>query len=631
MTEEKVKNRGWVKNVAIIFLSIMLVLTFFSNTIMNRSLPEVAAQYAQSGSITTRIRGNGKIEATETYEVKSTDSRKVKSVMVRLDEEVEVGDLLFVLAEGDSDELEQLKATLADQQYNYQVKLINLGSSAGSGESRAVARAREKLEYAIADRDSNEVSDAEVTSAKAAYDKAVIALKEAENKLAAAGGDTTGGSSGSSAGVESAMAALDSAKLKYDAAMIQYKNQYELLQELAKCAYREANDWDSSTIIKDSLEKPYAEAICNAFTAQNKDMDIEKYFSSTESAITIERGNLYLNEVVLDASFMRWIDKLTDKTLNGIAEGYQTVAEAYDAVKSAEAGLTSAQEDYYNSMSPNNSALMKKRDEAKLVMTNAEEKYNTYKTMQDNYEVGKDTVIACQDALEAALISEKLNDLDLSKMAQEIAKTQQQISDLGSGGEGGEIRAEVAGVIKSMNVTAGNSSDPTTAMCTIEVPDRGYMVSMSVTADQAKKVTVGDSAEISTGYWGGSNMQGRLVSIKTDPQNPQSGKLLIFEVTGENIQSEQQVSISIGQRSQNYEVIVPKSAVRSDTNGSFVLIVEAKSSPLNNRYVATRVDVQVLAEDDSFVAVSGVAYGDFVITTSTSPIESGMLVRMPEN
>ena len=29
------KRREWVKNAAIIFLTIMLVLTFFSNTIMN--------------------------------------------------------------------------------------------------------------------------------------------------------------------------------------------------------------------------------------------------------------------------------------------------------------------------------------------------------------------------------------------------------------------------------------------------------------------------------------------------------------------------------------------------------------------------------------------------------------------
>ena len=52
--KETKKKREWVKNAAIVFLSIMLVLTFFSNTIMNYSLPEVATQYVQRGTITAK-------------------------------------------------------------------------------------------------------------------------------------------------------------------------------------------------------------------------------------------------------------------------------------------------------------------------------------------------------------------------------------------------------------------------------------------------------------------------------------------------------------------------------------------------------------------------------------------------
>ncbi|HBD86528.1 MAG TPA: hypothetical protein DC001_03790 [Clostridiales bacterium] len=89
---------------------------------------------------------------------------------------------------------------------------------------------------------------------------------------------------------------------------------------------------------------------------------------------------------------------------------------------------------------------------------------------------------------------------------------------------------------------------------------------------------------------------------------------------------------NIGQKSQNYEVVVPNSAVREDANGSFVLVVVAKSSPLGNRYAATRADVQVLATDDTNSAVSGGVFtGDFVITNATKPIESGMLVRLADN
>ena len=91
------------------------------------------------------------------------------------------------------------------------------------------------------------------------------------------------------------------------------------------------------------------------------------------------------------------------------------------------------------------------------------------------------------------------------------------------------------------------------------------------------------------------------------------------------------ISLSIGQRSANYDSIIPKSALREDTNGRFVLVVTAKSSPLGNRYVATRVDVQVLAEDDTNAAVTGLAQGDYVITTSSKPLEAGTLVRLVEN
>ena len=79
------KRRGWIKNAAIIFLAIMLVLTFFSNTIMNRSLPEVATQYVSSGTISAKIRGTGTVTANSAYDVKVTlfsDFSAVKYVTV---------------------------------------------------------------------------------------------------------------------------------------------------------------------------------------------------------------------------------------------------------------------------------------------------------------------------------------------------------------------------------------------------------------------------------------------------------------------------------------------------------------------------------------------------------------------
>ena len=71
---ETVKNRAWVKNAAIIFLAVMLVLTLFSNTIMNRALPEVAAQYATSGTITSKVRATAAVKANMTFDVTAEET-----------------------------------------------------------------------------------------------------------------------------------------------------------------------------------------------------------------------------------------------------------------------------------------------------------------------------------------------------------------------------------------------------------------------------------------------------------------------------------------------------------------------------------------------------------------------------
>ena len=112
--EFKTANREWVKNAAIIFLAVLLVLTFFSNTIMNRSLVEVATARVTDGNIVAKVRGTGTVTASGKHQVKATKTRTVRSVMVKAGQEVQTGDVLFILGEGDGDELEQAEQTLRE-------------------------------------------------------------------------------------------------------------------------------------------------------------------------------------------------------------------------------------------------------------------------------------------------------------------------------------------------------------------------------------------------------------------------------------------------------------------------------------------------------------------------------------
>ena len=129
--------------------------------------------------------------------------------------------------------------------------------------------------------------------------------------------------------------------------------------------------------------------------------------------------------------------------------------------------------------------------------------------------------------------------------------------------------------------------------------------------------------------WYYSDLKATVSGFKADPSNPQN-RMVVFDIQGD-VQAGQSLSLSVGQKSANYDVVVPNSAIREDNNGKFILIVESKSSPLGNRYFATRVDVEVLASDDTMSAVSGGLYGyESVITTSTKPVEAGKQVRLPD-
>ncbi len=256
-----------------------------------------------------------------------------------------------------------------------------------------------------------------------------------------------------------------------------------------------------------------------------------------------------------------------------------------------------------------------------------------YKNQIANAEAALKTAQSLYDLLkeEQTLMNADINaELDLSKSSRDIIAKQEEIEKLKEKSIGAEIKAPVAGTVTTLTYKAGETTKPEEPAAVIQVEGKGYTLSISVTNDQAKKVQVGDEAEVQNA-WYYDDVHLILASIKPDPDAPGQKQLLNFDVTGTSIQDGQALNISVGQRSSEYELVVPNSAVREDNNGKFILTVESKSSPLGNRYIATRVDVEVLASDDNNTAISAPLYGyEYVITTSTKPVEAGKQVRLNE-
>lgn len=621
MTEQKVKKRGWVKNAAIIFLAVMLVLTFFSNTIMNHSLPEVAAQYVQSGAISAKIRGTGAVTANESYEVKSEQAREVLSVPVKAGDKVSEGDTLVLFTDSESDSMKTAQDALDGLILAYKKALLNANDPDYAKQNRDIESAQKTLDKAKAKRDDGAYSAADFAQAKQNVTNAQSAVASAKNKVNAytdvvtkaqndldALGGLNKGSNGDWSAVSNAQAALVQAQENLDSKNLTHLDNYNALKKEATDANR----------------KGYS---VNAFMQSLA----EQYANSSEGS---------------------------DEKKKSVA--YYEITKAQDTLNSAQAALNAAQQAYNNAYSPSNETEWNKRNkvltDAKAALTNAErektvaddaktaadEKYADFKAKKDAYDGAVTEVETAQKTLQDqlfALADQKKTDgktqagtaLDLADQRRQMQEKQNDIKKLKENGDGSVIKSTVNGIVANVSVTAGKNADAGAALMTVEVPDMGYGVQLSVTKEQAKKLKVGDKAEVTTNNWNDKPMTATLSSIKTDPSKPGENKLLEFKIEGEDIESGAQLSLAIGARGGNYDAIVPTSAVRTDNNGSFVLVVVSKSSPLGNRYVAQRVDVKVVASDDTNSAVSGgLSTSDFVITTSNKPIEPGKLVRLPD-
>lgn len=124
MKESLKRNRTWVIKLAAVFFVILLLLTFFSNTIMNYSLPQVATQTIQSGTITSKVRGSGTVTTANPYNVTVSSERKIKIVNVKEGDSVEQGALLVMFEDTDSSDLTQAKKTLEQAKTEYQKYIV---------------------------------------------------------------------------------------------------------------------------------------------------------------------------------------------------------------------------------------------------------------------------------------------------------------------------------------------------------------------------------------------------------------------------------------------------------------------------------------------------------------------------
>lgn len=660
--EEKntTKRREWVKNAAIIFLTIMLLLTFFSNTIMNYSLPEVATQYVQTGTITAKVRGTGKVEASDPYNVIAKESRVITSVAVKQGDIVEKDQVIYYLEESESDELTKAEQELEDLELNYMKGLF------GANVSPEVI-----TKVANGNIDSFSQLQAKVTDMQNRLEAAKKRVEECQKNVDDLTLQSTKDTN--NAGVSTKNEELSKDQATTD--LTEAQNRFEK-DKAATIASLNAQITELTSQISD-LEKLLSNAEASAGSGTNPpttssssyDGQRKKAIESLKKTVNVilkglskpELGDVGLTEI--EDAYKGVYDAIKDN------KDYQTLIADYNATHMLIDNIEQNAKDVNNLYANNQTLLSKKKAElANLQKQLAEVQAITASSdggVQDAQNrlnqanrnileittANSQTSVAWQNRLadanaalknaqavydllkeeQTSLAADINAELDLSKTNKDIQKKKEEIEKLKEKSMGSAVKAPVAGTITTVKYVAGETTQPEDVMAVIQPEGKGFTLSISVTNEQAKKVQIGDMAELQNS-WYYEDARVMLSAIKPDPDNPGTNKLLVFDVSGSTIQADQSLSISVGQRSQEYELVVPNSAIREDNDGKFILTVESKSSPLGNRYIATRVGVEVLASDDNNSAISAPLYGwEYVITTSTKPVEAGKQVRLADN
>ena len=189
-----------------------------------------------------------------------------------------------------------------------------------------------------------------------------------------------------------------------------------------------------------------------------------------------------------------------------------------------------------------------------------------------------------------------------------------------------DVKAPISGTIISVNVTRGAQCAKDEVMFVIADMSSGMYVECNVAKKDAESMFIG--SEVRTDYCDYAVVD----SIRPDPADPVNSRIVKIAVEGGYlVPGAMQVNCTIATSNRYYDCVVPKGAVQTDTEGSFIYILVTKNSPLGERYIARKVTVKILGEDSTSYAIEGAGINmAYCIVRTEKPIKNGEQVRLAQ-
>lgn len=588
-------RRAKVIKAMIAFIVLLAILTFFSNTIMNLTIPKVMGAYASRGNLSYSNSARGTITVENQTEVKGLDGRTVDQVLVSNYDSVAKGDTILTLKSVEESEDLQTKKD----------RLKQLEREADY-EARSPSNSNDFTTYYDAINTAKAtLSDAEDTL-DMVYNKSSV---EAENKK------IIDNESAKAVSLEASVSAA--AKTVED-----IKKDIDALDAAIEP-------------LRSEIEVYIALGTPTPTPVQAREETEPTAPAETEPSASSEDGVVSTPTPIPTATPVPVLD----------SDGLDPNSPTYEMEKLL---LRISQlEEQKEALESQIAAAQQRLDEASAKLAECQVKIQAAKdkiaslatlpseaVAENAVNTARNAVNSAQKSLNDALTQAGITEDKLRDTAEdreeEIKKLKKEIDDLEKQAKVTEITAPASGYIYNISVSSGDTLT-SKMIITYILPetDRVCSVSFKFTSQAAQNIWVGMSLDVTSGFIEGCTVTG----IKPDPDNPRGYKIVKCMVDGNDAWPGEEITVNAGKGNDNYKCVVPSSAVSEDNNGSFIYVIVGSSTPLGDKYTVKRVDVTVEATDGAASAIKGEGldkYDVMIVVRAEKPLEDGQRVRLED-
>ena len=552
------------------FFGLMLVFTVVSRAAEGMTTATVQAEPPKNGVITERVTLSGVIKPMEDLDIVLAGGLYVTAARVEPGQRVEAGD---VLLEFDTDDV----------------------------------------------RDQLQAQENSLTIAK--------------NKLAIA---ANGGTADTTTAVANAQLALEQAEADYR----------RLADKLDVTARRAREDCDNAKTELSKAQKNYSDAVAKA-KADLVDAAQAKA-ESAQKALDAARENAAesaaLAQYNYDAARERGVtglelQRLEDLIQSAVAKGNQNVAEVESALAEAQAGLRAAQRTTDVTGTQGVISAQNSVDSAQRSLQTAQ------RAMEDGSRSADDQLLTASRAVDKAK-----RDLEQARRDAEEKERTAGNSALQTLNEAITLRADIGALEKAIEqleeildmdgqllspidgtvqavAGTGKTQDKASA-AKIARSDAGFYFSAKTTAANANALAAGDTGTL-TYKSEGRDQRAQAVITDVGAADDDGSVPVRASLPEDAYPSGVTGELSIARTGDRQGTCVPVSALRSDSDGDYVLILEEKKTVTGLTYTARRVDVEVVSRDSALASLQGGLDREaLVITSASKPVEAGDRVRV---